>query len=186
VGQRIICHICGAVVEDANPLRKYCDGCRGKGAFMRREDRYKRMSPSIQHQRRRAIQDGKSERRNGRSDRYLTWRSIWDANRGRCYLCGKPCDPKDCGWKNGGFVTGWRYPTLDHLVPIMRGGRHEPDNVRLAHKWCNTIKHDHTVEEVLSPEWEAAFRNMPKARARRKRSLPQQITPNGGEPCPSS
>ena len=163
----VLCQICGAVMENVRPNRKYCDRCRSRGAFIRREARYAEASASVRRQKRRAIQDNKSERRNGRPDRYLTWRSIWDANRGRCYLCGKPCDPKDCGWKNGGFVTGWRYPTLDHMVPIMKGGRHEADNVRLAHKWCNTIKHDHTVEEVLSPEWDRAFANMPGKRMRR-------------------
>lgn len=161
MGQTVVCVICGSVMENANPARKYCDRCKGNGVFAKRETRYAHASPSVQRQKRKAIQDRKSERQYGQAAKYLTWRSIWAANRGRCYLCGKPCDPKDCGWKNGGFVTGWRYPTLDHMIPIMQGGKHEPDNVRLAHKWCNMIKRDHSVEEVMSPGWEEAFNKMP-------------------------
>lgn len=168
MGNVLKCVVCGRDIPNANPARKYCERCKGKGAFIRREARYAHASPAIMRQKRKAVQDAKSERRNGPSEKYLTWRSIWEANRGRCYLCGKPCDPRDCTWKNGGFVTGWRYPTLDHMVPIMKGGKHEPDNVRLAHKWCNTIKHDHTVEEVLSPDWDRAFADMPKKRMRRE------------------
>ena len=159
------CALCGAEMPNVHHGRKYCERCKGKGTFLRREARYAQASPAVQRQKRRAVQYSKSERRNGPSDRYLTWRSIWDANHGRCYLCGLPCDPKDCGWKNGGFVTGWRYPTLDHMVPIIRGGKHKCDNVRLAHKWCNMIKRDHTVEEVLSEDWELAFKNMPSKKA---------------------
>lgn len=39
--------------------------------------------------------------------------------------------------------THWNDPksaTLDHIVPLSRGGRHEPLNVRLAHMGCNSRK----------------------------------------------
>jgi 5-methylcytosine-specific restriction endonuclease McrA len=30
--------------------------------------------------------------------------------------------------------------SLDHIVPISRGGRHVLDNVQLMHFWCNSAK----------------------------------------------
>jgi 5-methylcytosine-specific restriction endonuclease McrA len=40
-----------------------------------------------------------------------------------CYLCGAP-----------------GADTLDHVVPVTRGGGNEPDNLRPAHRRCNTLK----------------------------------------------
>lgn len=48
---------------------------------------------------------------------------------GRCQLCGrkvaKTLPPHPLS------------PTLDHIVPLSRGGAHEPRNVQLAHWRCN-------------------------------------------------
>ncbi|NEA63940.1 HNH endonuclease [Streptomyces sp. SID12488] len=33
-------------------------------------------------------------------------------------------------------------PTLDHIVPLARGGSHEPANVQAAHFLCNNKKND--------------------------------------------
>lgn len=35
-----------------------------------------------------------------------------------------------------------RAATLDHVVPLSRGGTHEPANVQLAHHACNSSKRD--------------------------------------------
>ena len=52
---------------------------------------------------------------------------------GICGLCLKPVDP------------AIRYPhpgaaTVDHIVPITRGGTQDDDNLQLAHARCNTSK----------------------------------------------
>lgn len=31
-------------------------------------------------------------------------------------------------------------PTLDHIVPRSFNGSHEPENLRLAHRWCNSVR----------------------------------------------
>lgn len=31
-------------------------------------------------------------------------------------------------------------PSIDHVVPLAAGGSDTPDNVQLAHRWCNTSK----------------------------------------------
>lgn len=31
-------------------------------------------------------------------------------------------------------------PSVDHIIPSSRGGTHDPENLQLAHLWCNWIK----------------------------------------------
>lgn len=50
-----------------------------------------------------------------------------------CGLCDLPVD----------LELAWPDPlskSLDHVVPLSRGGAHDPDNVQLAHLRCNTAK----------------------------------------------
>lgn len=39
--------------------------------------------------------------------------------------------------------------TLDHLVPLVRGGRHTRDNLVLSCRSCNEAKRDRTLDEWL-------------------------------------
>lgn len=50
-----------------------------------------------------------------------------------CYLCGKVC---------GADLT------LDHVVPLSRGGAHSEDNLRVAHKSCNSRKSNRLLSEA--------------------------------------
>jgi hypothetical protein len=40
-------------------------------------------------------------------------------------------------------------PVLDHVIPLARGGTHEPANVQCAHFICNSVKSDGGVAEQL-------------------------------------
>jgi len=46
------------------------------------------------------------------------------------------------------FIAGNMYPSIDHVVPLSRGGLHEWGNVKLAHRICNSIKKDNDVLET--------------------------------------
>lgn len=72
----------------------------------------------------------------------LTWQSIFDEERGVCYLCGGMCDPSDYKKSDGTFIAGETYPSIDHVVALANGGLHTRENVRLAHFKCNWIKRD--------------------------------------------
>ena len=63
-----------------------------------------------------------------------------------CWLCGKPVDWHDYTMQGDTFIAGNFYPSIDHVMPLARGGLHEWDNVRLAHRICNTIKRDNIVK----------------------------------------
>ena len=57
-----------------------------------------------------------------------------------CYLCGEKCDPFDTKRVNGRTQIGSLYPTIEHVIPVCKGGRHTWDNVKLAHMKCNAYK----------------------------------------------
>jgi 5-methylcytosine-specific restriction endonuclease McrA len=50
-----------------------------------------------------------------------------------CHLCGQPIDLALHGWNPMGL-------TLDHVIPLARGGPHTIDNLKPAHRVCNTSK----------------------------------------------
>jgi hypothetical protein len=61
--------------------------------------------------------------------------SIWDRDGGACGICGDDIDPS----------IAWPHKmskTLDHILPLSKGGTHEPANAQLAHAVCNSRKND--------------------------------------------
>ena len=83
----------------------------------------------------------KEERRTSRARRRLRGvsvqrvyrRRIFERDGWRCRLCGKTV-------KRTAMVPHPLAPTLDHIVPLAAGGRHEPANVQCAHFLCNSVK----------------------------------------------
>lgn len=64
----------------------------------------------------------------------------------RCGICGGMCDPNDHAWT---IYMGPMSPTIDHIVPMSKGGGHTWDNVQVAHAICNSYKCDR-MEEVIA------------------------------------
>lgn len=51
-----------------------------------------------------------------------------------CALCGKPIeDMKEC--------------TIDHIIPVSKGGLTTVENCQLAHKKCNTIRGNKEIDQ---------------------------------------
>lgn len=78
--------------------------------------------------------DLKRERRKARELRQSQW---WKRRlaKGVCYYCGSPIPPSEL--------------TMDHIVPVARGGRSIKGNVVPACKTCNNNK-----KQLLPMEWE--------------------------------
>lgn len=55
-----------------------------------------------------------------------------------CQICGKKCDPNDLRWG----TLGPDFPTLDHVIPLAKGGSHTWNNVQCACGMCNSYKRD--------------------------------------------
>jgi len=79
-------------------------------------------------------------------DRDITLRALFDRDNGRCYICGDECDWEDYKENDGNVCVGITYPSIDHVIPLSKGGMHSWANVKLAHHYCNTIKND-TIKE---------------------------------------
>lgn len=52
-----------------------------------------------------------------------------------CQLCDEPVDPEADRHSAAGA-------SMDHRIPVSRGGTHTMDNVQLAHRGCNSRKKD--------------------------------------------
>lgn len=61
-----------------------------------------------------------------------------------CQICGKKCNPTDVRW--GSF--GPDFPTVDHIIPLAKGGAHIWSNVQCACGICNSYKRDLLGDEV--------------------------------------
>lgn len=67
---------------------------------------------------------------------------LFERDHGICYLCGALCQWDDKQKINGVIVYGNYYPSRDHVIPKSKGGENSWENLRLAHRICNSLKHD--------------------------------------------
>jgi 5-methylcytosine-specific restriction endonuclease McrA len=88
------------------------------------------------YHRRRALKKGAS------TGNPVLFSEIAERDGWRCHLCGDRV-------KRG---LAWPHPqsaSLDHVIPLSRGGLHDPVNVRLAHLVCNVAKGNRGAGEQL-------------------------------------
>lgn len=72
------------------------------------------------------------------------WRlTIYERDHWRCGICGRAV-------RRDAVVPHPLAPTLDHIVPLSKGGTHEPANVRTAHFLCNATRGDRGTDEQLA------------------------------------
>lgn len=126
------CDDCGVLVERSLEL-----GPRNKG-------RYGRFCAVCTQKRKTARYRKKTARRQGvAKPSNIHYVEIFERDNGICWLCGEPVDsnlPRVS--RMGG--------TIDHIVPISRGGSDVLDNCRLAHWICNNRKSNKLVEELYA------------------------------------
>lgn len=74
-------------------------------------------------------------------DKDITLTKLYKRDEGVCYLCGRRCNWDDYLTRsNGVVISGEDYPSIDHVIPLSKGGLHCWDNIRLACRGCNTKK----------------------------------------------
>lgn len=79
-----------------------------------------------------------AKRRGYKSKISLT--KLYKRDNGRCYICGCSCNYEDHQVIGGAFVVGPSYPTVEHVIPLCKGGTDSWDNVKLACHSCNSKK----------------------------------------------
>lgn len=91
--------------------------------------------------RRQAKRRRRNRLRSAHAEPYRTV-DIYKRDGWRCHLCGKPTQRTK-------VVPHPRAPTLDHIIPLARGGADAPSNVACAHFICNARKGDRPADEQL-------------------------------------
>lgn len=86
-------------------------------------------------------------KQNGKVDNTITLDKLIKRDNNICYICNKECNELDYIYQGNTFIAGNYYPSIDHVVPIAKGGTHEWNNIRLAHRICNSIKSDKPLRE---------------------------------------
>lgn len=113
-----VCDYCGCKFKPTRNNQRYCSSrCRnlsfGNGSSVKRARKYGVLY-----------------------DRTINLKRLIERDGLRCSICGKTCDMDDKQW--GDF--GPDYPTIDHIVPLSKGGPHLWSNVQVACAECNIAK----------------------------------------------
>lgn len=120
-----VCRQCGALFPLSGGRKIFCsDECMRK--YGNSQGSYKR--------------DKRIKERT--KDKDITLEKLYERDGGRCYLCGCKCDWDDCEREGGAFIAGDKYPSIEHVVPLSKGGEHSWENVKLACRRCNYLKSD--------------------------------------------
>jgi 5-methylcytosine-specific restriction endonuclease McrA len=115
------CVVCG---ERKARTRQMCTRCYEK--WMRDNvPEYRNKKVNKAHRRRARIEEREYEN--------FTSTQILEKSNGLCGICGKPIDPK-------ARKPDFNCLSLDHIIPISKGGTHTLANVQAAHLICNIAK----------------------------------------------
>lgn len=82
----------------------------------------------------------RARKNNAVVDKDITLKLVADRDNNICYLCGGIVDWNNYTFTNGHKSALGQYPSIDHIVPLSKGGKHSWENVRLAHMRCNASK----------------------------------------------
>lgn len=125
------CKECGCLFLDNNSS-KYCSSkCRSRN-IQRRHDK-KRLERAKQ---------------NGLVDSSITLLKLIKRDNGICYICGNKVNLEDYITKDNNVICGNYYPSIDHIIPLSKGGTHSWSNIKLAHRICNSLKGDRTLPHI--------------------------------------
>ncbi|HAV26786.1 MAG TPA: hypothetical protein DCX23_00460 [Lachnospiraceae bacterium] len=100
-------------------------------------DAYNKECAKISHKGRRDSHRYRAVKYGCAYDSSVTLAKLIKRNGLRCAICGEMCDPKDHSWSQ---YSGPMYPSIDHIVPMSKGGGHVWNNVQVAHIICNSEK----------------------------------------------
>lgn len=75
----------------------------------------------------------------------VSYESLYERDTGICRICGLPVHSEK------GVDDYWD-GTIDHIVPLSKGGEHSMSNCQLAHRVCNSLKNQCGDEFVI--DWD--------------------------------
>jgi hypothetical protein len=113
------CAWCGVEFIARKKTLKYCS----KVCSLKRQNQ-------SDHQRK-----DRRHRANGGADFSINLKDLYLRDGGRCHICGMQVLMD--GDSNNNY-----YGSIDHVIPTAKGGTHTWDNIKLAHRICNSVKAD--------------------------------------------
>ena len=120
-----VCECCGSLFFPTSVYNKaYCsDECRRKASnAISKDKRLRRISKVL-------------------VDKDIDLKDLFKRDDGVCAICGKRCRWDDSSTRDDGtFLAFGDYPSIDHIVPLSKGGKHSWNNVQLACRSCNSRK----------------------------------------------
>lgn len=123
-----ICSVCGKRFKTNNKAQKFCSPKCSRRANKATSEHARRARLNAQI-----------------VDKDITLSGLYKRDFGICYICGLKCNPDDYVVVNKRKIIGDWYPTIDHVIPLCKGGPHSWKNVKLAHRKCNSLK---SIEDV--------------------------------------
>jgi len=130
-----VCNSCNTPFKAKSLQAKICPTCRKLREFYRDITRGKRSTSILPID-------------ITRFDADITLSKLIKRDKNICHICSKKCDSNDFTYhENGAYVAGLNHPSEDHVIPLANGGTHTWDNVKLAHKRCNSLKNDYDIDE---------------------------------------
>ncbi len=141
-GERRACSYCGGSFAPVTNKQVYCSRPCQKIAYGRE---YRRNNPDKygwSPAKQAAAKRRRARRKGATVGRSFLDAEIFERDGWRCQLCRKKVDPS----------LEWPHPmskSLDHVVPLSKGGAHRAANVQLAHLTCNIAKRDRPQGEQL-------------------------------------
>ena len=165
-----ICKECGTIFQTqcGNKHRVYCcDACALK-AERRQEHSSTRHKVYMRSQKN--IRDKQIARAFVEE---VPFEVVYARDGGICKICGLPVHPMK------GIDNSWD-GTIDHIIPLSVGGEHSLANCQLAHRICNSIKCQASVEFKLDWEKKANENNYWRSKYQRYFELMRE-TPRGGQ-----
>ena len=134
-----ICEICGKPYT----VREYVESCGLKQARDNgvcsdecRKEKLKRIVRNS-HKDRRDSHRHRARKYGLAFDPSITLKKLVERDGLKCAICGEVCDWNDHSWSK---YSGPMYPSIDHIVPMAKGGPHTWENVQVAHIICNSEK----------------------------------------------
>ncbi len=79
-------------------------------------------------------------------DKDISLLKLAERDKGICQICGLEVRWDDIEEKDQAIIAGDYYPSIDHIIPLSKGGMHSWDNVQLAHRKCNSYKCDKIIK----------------------------------------
>ena len=92
------------------------------------------------------ICDSCSKKHKYKSHSKKSLRELYVRDKGICHICGNKCDYEDYTYRGNTFIAGNYYPSIDHVTPLIKGGTDDWNNLKLAHRICNSLKRDKCLD----------------------------------------